>query len=472
MKAKSASLRTKNLAKIISTSKSEFRKNVANKQVHLFLLSKASVRKHAELQLLALSDRLDGRKLGTNVSGRLFSILYSELKRGIEKFNSARSSVQVSKLDISNVSDRKLLAKSGIRPAPDTTIYVLRSTTKNADVFVALNEAVFQRANRKAASFLNTLRLTGAKPIDAGLEVLDIGHLFASSIAFKATVRALIKGAERLPKNKRDEYRGLIIAFATRQVVKVNKSYKNNDWGLEISGHFSITAQRITSVAVIVIAPQSSSINQGTLKYEERAASDALRKYGLDVFDELLLNTTHSPSVMAQAEKFALSAMAKAITKSNQHKNASGRFVTQKELIEGITKVQAMKGRSSVWKGNAGKKIKDQVQELTAIRNIINTYLPEYMQRNMGKGSARTVLNWRTGRLARSARVNKISSNREGAIAASTYYQLNPYATFAPGGERSDPRTRNPKLLVDKSIRQILREKLQLNVSFTSKSEY
>jgi hypothetical protein len=73
----------------------------------------------------------------------------------------------------------------------------------------------------------------------------------------------------------------------------------------------------------------------------------------------------------------------------------------------------------------------------------------------MVDGNRRDVLNYRTGRLASSARVEHLSESRNGMITAFYSYMKNPYATFSQGGRQQNPRSRDPKLLISKSIREI-----------------
>ena len=73
----------------------------------------------------------------------------------------------------------------------------------------------------------------------------------------------------------------------------------------------------------------------------------------------------------------------------------------------------------------------------------------------MGGGSSRNLLNNRTGRLAESAQVERMSESRAGMITAFYSYMKNPYATFSAGGRQQDPKSRDPKLLIAKSIREI-----------------
>jgi hypothetical protein len=92
---------------------------------------------------------------------------------------------------------------------------------------------------------------------------------------------------------------------------------------------------------------------------------------------------------------------------------------------------------------------------LLSLQNLINQQLQDVVSANMGDGNSRNVLNYRTGRLASSAKVESLSESRAGMITAFYSYMKNPYATFSDGGKQSSPRSRDPKLLISKSIREI-----------------
>jgi hypothetical protein len=95
---------------------------------------------------------------------------------------------------------------------------------------------------------------------------------------------------------------------------------------------------------------------------------------------------------------------------------------------------------------------------ITNLRELINSQLQDVISANMGNGSSRSVLNYRTGRLASSARVESLSVSRQGMITAFYTYMKNPYATFSDGGKQSSPKSRDPKLLISKSIREIAQQ--------------
>ena len=78
----------------------------------------------------------------------------------------------------------------------------------------------------------------------------------------------------------------------------------------------------------------------------------------------------------------------------------------------------------------------------------------------MGTGSRRDILNLRSGRFAESVKVNNISSSRAGMISVFYSYMKNPYATFSQGGLQQYPRSRDPKLLISRSIRELAAQQM------------
>jgi len=97
---------------------------------------------------------------------------------------------------------------------------------------------------------------------------------------------------------------------------------------------------------------------------------------------------------------------------------------------------------------------------LTSLQALLNSRLVETIRKNMGGGDRKDILNLRTGRFAESARVERLTQGREGMITAYYNYMRYPYATFSQGGRQEFPRSRDPKLLISKSIREILQEQM------------
>jgi hypothetical protein len=92
---------------------------------------------------------------------------------------------------------------------------------------------------------------------------------------------------------------------------------------------------------------------------------------------------------------------------------------------------------------------------LVSLQALLDAQLVQRVKDNMGGGTRRDVLNLRSGRLAESAKVERLSESRAGMITAFYSYMKNPYATFSQGGRQQSPRSRDPKSLISKSIREI-----------------
>lgn len=103
---------------------------------------------------------------------------------------------------------------------------------------------------------------------------------------------------------------------------------------------------------------------------------------------------------------------------------------------------------------NASSTITSSVS-LISLQVLLNRHLQDVISANMGNGSSRNLLNYRTGRFAASAKVERLSQSKEGMITAFYSYMRNPYGTFSDGGDQQNPRSRDPKLLISKSIREI-----------------
>lgn len=96
-----------------------------------------------------------------------------------------------------------------------------------------------------------------------------------------------------------------------------------------------------------------------------------------------------------------------------------------------------------------------QQESLAPLQKLLQDSLAQRVKQNMGDGSRKDILNLRSGRFAESTKVTRLSKSREGMITAFYTYMKNPYATFSQGGKQGHPKSRDPKLLISKSIREI-----------------
>ena len=103
---------------------------------------------------------------------------------------------------------------------------------------------------------------------------------------------------------------------------------------------------------------------------------------------------------------------------------------------------------------NVQKKV-TELDSMVPLQALLDLSLHAQIKKNMGTGQSQNVLNYRSGRLAASAKVERLSKSREGMVTAFYTYMKNPYATFSAGGLQESPKTRDPKLLIAKSIREL-----------------
>ena len=101
------------------------------------------------------------------------------------------------------------------------------------------------------------------------------------------------------------------------------------------------------------------------------------------------------------------------------------------------------------------RNLQGQFYSLANLQKLLDANLVQKIKDNMGDGTRRDVLNLRSGRFAESAKVERLSQSREGMITAFYTYMKNPYQTFELGFKQGGPNSRNPKLLISKSIREI-----------------
>jgi len=189
--------------------------------------------------------------------------------------------------------------------------------------------------------------------------------------------------------------------------------------------------------------------------------SDSLTKYITNTFDNIFrdkpvvnlkVDTGNKQILKTEPFKVKLqTTLEKIKPKINSFKN------DLKKNIAEIKKTKTAKLESRA-------RFDKQSTDLISLQNLLNQKLIETVKQNMGTGNDRNVLNLRTGRFAESVRVDRLSESKLGAITAFYSYMRNPYATFSSGGQQSRPSSRDPKLLISKSIRQVAAELMITNL--------
>ena len=185
-------------------------------------------------------------------------------------------------------------------------------------------------------------------------------------------------------------------------------------------------------------------------------------------FQKDLLDMKSSPSFKEMiANNIASILVGKPVDQNYSHKNTLiGTKPVAPINLKEINSAAKAKVKELTDLANKTKKITrvrtatGQFYSLASLQSLINDLLPRYMEKNMGTGTAKAVLNYRSGRLAESPKVERLSVSREGMISAFYSYMRNPYGTFSQGGAQGSPASRDPKLLISTSIREIAATKV------------
>jgi hypothetical protein len=283
----------------------------------------------------------------------------------------------------------------------------------------------------------------------------------------------LIQMASLILFNNSIDAPGLLDDFA------VNTGHSN--WNLEVNADYADPNKLGLSLGISYLQTMPSVINSGSLSTSELANIDAALKAKLNKsyrdlakeFKTAIVNNFEfvfkglrlSPTLKETVENYIVSAMTNKKYKGSNSKATSSKIGTD-SLIQVKGKDQKISpGMSNKNKGSSSSATTvvdgNQQINLLNLQNLINAKLTDQIKQNMGTGNSKNILNLRTGRFAESVKVERLSESRQGMITAFYTYMRNPYATFSTGGRQEYPRTRDPKLLISKSIREIAETKVQ-----------
>ena len=132
-----------------------------------------------------------------------------------------------------------------------------------------------------------------------------------------------------------------------------------------------------------------------------------------------------------------------------------------KSKSQDIQKLKKLKSKlQAVRQDPTSIKVLPSMVDLGSLLALINSQIQDVVSASMGDGSSKSILNYRTGRFASSAQVENLTMGRDGMITAYYTYMRNPYGTFSVGGKQEKPKTRDPRLLIAKSIRDIAMQRV------------
>ena len=337
--------------------------------------------------------------------------------------------------------------------------------------FSNFRDTINKVIKREILAVLKENNVTNSKLLDSNFlttKVLNWGHTrTGESIISGKLIASLISLRNLNPSNE-------VMQVITRDFIKetgqINTEIKLHRGDLT-KGDTRVLQLVINSSYLQKVLVQYAPYNQGVLSQQEirwnlaeaiKRNPELKKALGVNSIEQLaeklVKDVRSSPTTLEDIARVYVDGLTGKKSKSTKSEKT---IPVQKTKVKLTSKKVQVKLKPSVAKTPKAKKITiAKAQEsLATLQYLINSMLAETIKRNMGDGSRRDILNLRSGRFADSAVVTKMSESREGMITAFYTYMKYPYQTFEPGYRQGRPETRNPKLLISKSIREIAAEK-------------
>jgi len=256
----------------------------------------------------------------------------------------------------------------------------------------------------------------------------------------------LLQALLELPKNMSPDRLTRVFSKNTGQAktrIIVRKNYNNTKLVLEML----IEA----GMAIGTFESRASNLQKAELEKKFGIGKNLSRR--LVENKDLLPQLITSRSINQQIAASILSILKGEKTSNNYTSSTSIEY--KSKLEEQVVKLDTSKYKAKTSATLKKLTTKYTTTNIANLQVLLQERLSEQVRKNMGTGNDKKILNYRSGRLANSASVERISESRAGMVSIFYNYMRNPYATFSEGGRQQYPRSRDPKLLISKSIREL-----------------
>ena len=355
-----------------------------------------------------------------------YSILLVELRKAFKSTNSLKRVMSVIK-DPSTVTGYGALVED-----PEFGIYLVASSYKALQTKIS---GILKNLDLKEQIF------TGRD--DSGKTVANIGHIPSSELPnLRSPLSAKILTA----------LRSVPLAAQNTILVELNNLYNSHTLETEYQFQrpdFKLDEfQKILGKSTLLVTLQTADRNNAFATSVEAAINKRITAYcASNEFLQLLVNIPGSNTILEDIKEALVATL-----KGKQ--SVAGSKHSKKPASTSKTKVSG--------KGKLGGIALPQLRttegryfSLTLLLGLLNQKLPKQITENMGGGDRKDILNYRSGVFANTVEVDRLTQSRQGMITAFYSYMKSPYQTFEPGWAQGHIKSRDPKLLISKSIREI-----------------
>jgi hypothetical protein len=388
------------------------------------------------------------------ISTRLNSV-FNELKGVTEAYKEAEETFEKDEMKLLKKSPEYLAleGREGLSKRREMENKVREKAKERATLGYYFNKGhVVGVATNLTKEFRNTLEQSYDKAIKAGDKAAESAKQDILSVldAYIEKLEQDDLATANLAKSSIDiEFYARYIKDSTRYLVEMQLRVRNQVAGSNVAPIVneltSIFSGKLSETELKNVLGSSPQLGQALLI--SPGSPSMLSLIATDIVNAIKGVTAKTPKYSIPKTKIA----------SNKIKVISGDRGSNKKKIAELSKlkqkIKSSKKERTVVKTNASEKTLEL--NLSNLQNLLNNNLVRQVKANMGTGSSKAVLNLRTGRFAESVKVERVSESKAGMITAFYSYMKNPYATFSQGGAQSQPASRDPKLLIAKSIREI-----------------
>jgi hypothetical protein len=273
-----------------------------------------------------------------------------------------------------------------------------------------------------------------------------------------------------------DHKAGSVISKQEVNISKARTSQKALSYNNE-EGEDPITKEDLESLGLTFFVTKNDTANQTTMSVGLRAAGlnrgldaaqqKAFKQKWIEKLEQAVTKLNKSGNFAnRQGSDSRTEIERKKIIKAfddsvKGKKNVKKKTVDTKLNLSNNQKVEKKEGKKT--KKGKQKKVplgplkvakqkpaKSSANSMITLGALINEKLPATVAKNMGLPA----LVYRTGRFANSVRVTDVTRTTKGFPSIGYTYRRNPYQTFEPGGKQGS-QERDPRKLIDKSIREI-----------------
>lgn len=410
------------------------------------------------------------------LDNKTFRAIDRQLQGFVDAFNEGGAD-NISKNKVNEMS-AYLESLKELFKTPLVVTYFRGDQTRVASLKVAFNSFnnLRDQVNRRIKKFideeLTANRITNSKLKDQNYlttKIINWGHTKADDSIISGKILAelmSVKNALKQVDNQGEAFKIIVNDFLEK--TGQEKTTIKLSTGDLTKGSTEVLQLVISSGLFQTALIQNRRENQQDLASLERKWNllDAVDRLGLlqtfkvnsiRALANLLLKVKSSPSVLDNMQIIIIDAITNKKSKSTKKSTV---------LLNSTTPVKKRRKSIKIIKKTTpnlridtmGKLSEEDESSLLSLQKLMNSSLIEQVKRNMGAGNRRDILNLRSGRFAESVKVDRLTESRQGMITAFYTYMRNPYATFSSGGKQQYPRSRDPKLLISKSIRDIAQQ--------------